>query len=529
MKNIFSSPALASLVAKAEIVKARRKVHAGAWRRRDKPKLVLIETKPPDKHVYSKLKLPRLGAVLLGTIARDYGWDVRVYVEELAEVDYEEVLTADLVGISSTTSTALRSYAIADAVRTFDIPVVMGGPHVTFLVEEALQHCDYVVRGEGEQALIALMDAIFGRRELSSVPNLSYRDESGAVCHNEQSSTIDDLDSLPFPDFNLIKGFKQTRSFFLRPIIPIQATRGCPFGCKFCSVIGMFGRKMRYRSVDNVIEELKRLDNPNTHVFFYDDNFAANPKWTKDLLSRGLLKQNLCKSWSSQVRTDAARDDELLDLMQRTNCTTVYIGFESVNPDALEEMNKHQSVDDMIKAVTKFKKHGIDNHGMFIFGFDTDTKKSLLETTRFAVRSGIGSVQFLILTPLPGTPMYDEFVRDGRITVDNYSVYDGHHVVYRPANVSSWDLQWAQMRAHAMFYSRRRALKHMIKGSVARSFIYLYARGLNRYYARTNKFYLKALKLAEKARGMDLNLDFEFDLSDIWKQVGAAAESLITA
>jgi len=466
--------------------------------------------------------------VLLGTIAREMGWDVRVYVEDIAGVDYRDVLTADLVGISTITPTVDRAYAMADALREYGVPVVMGGPHVTFLAEEALTHCDYVVRGEGEAVLPMLMEAVAGGGDLNHIPNLSYRDGNGDVHHNPRDSAAVDMDSLPYPDFDLIVGWKKAKSFGLTPIIPIQTSRGCPFGCNFCSVISMFGRKIRLRSVEKVVGELERYRDERVHVFFYDDNFAANKKWTKELL-RALIGIGFRAKWSAQVRADAAFDAELLDLMKRANCSNVYVGFESVNPTALEEMKKKQKVEDMVRAVEEFSRHGIEVHGMFVFGFDSDTKASLNSTIRFAMRSDILSAQFLILTPLPGTPLYDTLKEQGRLTITDWSHYDAHHVVYRPHQLSTWELQWAQIKAHAKFYSRWRTLERLLEGHLSGSMIYVYARRLIHEWKRTNRVYLRALKLAERARDLRINFDLEIDLSEVKRQVRLAAEMLALA
>lgn len=465
--------------------------------------------------------------MLLGTIVRELGWDVKVYVEDIAEIDYQEVLTADLVGISTITSTARKSYAIADALREYGVPVVMGGPHVTFLVPEALNHCDYVVRGEGERALPLLIKALFTGGELANVPNLSYLDASGEVCNNQKVEPVRDLDSLPYPDFSLIQGWKWASGFSSKSIIPFQTTRGCPYDCQFCSVVGMFGRKMRYRSVDNVIGELEYHNDPGMHAFFYDDNFTANKRWAKDLLTKLADRPGLLNNWSSQVRIDATTDEQLLGLMKKTNCSNVYVGFETVNPDALKEMRKKQDVGQIQAAIKKFAEFDINVHGMFILGFDSDTKKSIKATTRFAVDSGINSAQFLILTPLPGTPLFDSFVQQDRLIASDWSHFDAHHVVYKPSNISTWELQWAQLKAHAMFYSRLRALKNLAHGYVTDSLIYLYARKLNQEYRRANRVYLKALRLAERARGFKFSFDLEIDLSEIKKQVQIAAGALL--
>jgi len=520
---------LARLVLEAELIrrtKQHRRHLPETTRRR---KLVLIEPQAPGKHIFSKLKLPRLGVVLLATIARQEGWEAKVYVEDIAATDYTDLLTADLVGISSTTSTAERAYAIADAIGKYGVPVVMGGPHVSFLVDEALEHCDYVVRGEGEKALPALLRALTGQGDLHRTPNLSYRDAHGVIRHNPTEEAVAELDDLPYPDFELVHGWKATRNFHGRPIIPIQGTRGCPFGCKFCSVINMFGRRMRFRSAEHIVGEIARYNDPGIHLFFYDDNFVVNKGWTREILQRTFLDRRLAQSWSSQVRIEAARDEQLLSLMHRTSCTTLYIGMESINPAALREVGKQQTPEQIKQAVAAFNRAGINVHGMFVLGFDSDDRQTINETIRFAIDSGILTVQFLILTPLPGTPLFHEIESAGRLAHRNWSQYDAHHVVYRPAQVAPWELQWAQIKGMTRFYSNRRAMQRLLSGYVAGSAVYLYARRSIHQWRHANKLYLHALKRAERALDFRFKFNFDFDLSEIRRQVQLAAQRLVYA
>ena len=214
------------------------------------------------------------------------------------------------------------------------------------------------------------------------------------------------LDELPFPDLELIHGYENMKT------MPIMTSWGCPFHCNFCSVTAMFGRKYRFRSAENIIAELKQRK--PRKIFFYDDNLAADKKRLKELCQR-MLDEDIVVPWSAQMRTDVVRDPELLDLMHRTGCFRAYLGLESVNQETLDAFDKHQSVDDIVQAIRILHEHGIESHGMFVLGADTDTMQSVRETVKFAMKNHIDTIQLAALTPLPGTPLYDELDAAGRI------------------------------------------------------------------------------------------------------------------
>ncbi len=454
------------------------------------PRAVFIEPKPPDPHIFSLYALPRLGSVLLATLLHETGWDVAVFVEEVDDIDFDRVLRADLVGISTITSTAPRAYALADEIRRSGIPVVLGGPHVTCLPDEGLDHADMVVRGEGEKPILAIARYIMGEGSLDSVPGLSYR--AGArVVHNPLHAEPVNLKELPAPDLSLIQGYVG-RSSLAGRVVPIQTTRGCPFQCNFCSVTAMFGRQLRRRSAESVVAELRKYHHTKTLAFFYDDNFTANPKHTRKICKL-IIDADLDLKWSAQVRLEVARDQDLLDLMYRAGCQTLFIGFESVNPGAQAESGKSHAVDEMEHAVNVIRRTGIEVHGMFIFGFDADEGRDLEATLQFARKVPITTAQFLILTPFPGTDLFTRFKRENRILSSDWNLYDGHHVVFKPLNLEPLELQNTQVRAHWRFYSWLRSLANLAGFRFARAAIYIYARKNNSTWKELNRSYLKAL------------------------------------
>lgn len=457
-------------------------------------RVIIVEPAAPGSHIFSRIQIPRLGAVLLATILRRAGHDATVQAEVIAPLDIDALRKADLVGISTITSTATRAYAVADDLRTRGVPVVLGGPHPTALPDEALGHAPWVVRGEGERALVALVAALEkggGELELSTVPNLSWRRNDGRVSHNALAPLVA-LDDLPEPDWRLVRGADPSGRCG-GGTAPVQSSRGCPFACNFCSVTGIFGRSLRFRDIDAVVDAVRPYARRRDVVFFYDDNFAADRERTVGLCEALIHARIPHFEWSAQVRADVARDPELLRLMRRSGARTFYIGLESAAPATLQAMNKRQSVAEMRTYLARIRALGIHVHGMFVLGPDTDNAESIAQTVQFAVDERLGSAQFLILIPLPGTQVYDAFAHDGRLLHRDWSQYDGHHVVFEPRNFSPYDLQLAQLTAHARFYSPRRELRWLSRAKVKSAAICRYARGITRAWERENGAYMAGL------------------------------------
>ncbi len=420
-------------------------------------KLVFVEPKSTHLHIYSRVCIPRLGSVLLGTIMRAKGYDVRVYIEDIQAIDMSELHAADLVAVSAITSTAPQSYKLADTMRAAGKVVVMGGTHTSFMSEEGMQHADFVVRGEGEFAFQELVDAIQRGDGFDKIQNLTYRTDEGRVVSNPERPKIPNLDVNPIPDYHLISGWKPGG------VISVATSRGCPFSCTFCSVPGMYGHAFRTHSIDRVLEELQ-LHKGNMYTFFADDIFTANKKRVKELL-RKMIERNLTPQWGAQVRTETVDDPELLQLMHDSNCFNVYVGFESINPRTLKLFQKKQDLAKIERSIERFHEHKIRIHGMFVVGSDEDDVETIDATAEFALKHDIDSIQFMILTPIPGSPDWDTLYDKGDKYVinRNWTFYDGHHAVHQPRRMSPWELQTAAIGAMEKFYSWRGIAKKLLK------------------------------------------------------------------
>src|SRR6266404_6017117 len=388
-------------------------------------KLVFVEPKSTHLHVYSKVCIPRLGSVLLGTIMRAKGYDVRVYIEDIHDLDMAEVLSADLVAISAITSTAPQSYRLADKVRETGAIAVMGGTHTSFLPEEGMQHADFIVRGEGEFAFQELVDAIQRGEGFDRIQNLTYRTSDGALANNAERPKIPNLDVNPIPDYHLIEGWKPGG------VISVATSRGCPFSCTFCSVPGMYGHAFRTHSIDRVLQELQSHKG-NMYTFFADDIFTAN-----------------------KMRI----------------------------------------------------------HGMFVVGSDEDDLETLDATATFARKHDIDSIQFMILTPIPGSPDWDTlYARGDKYVINkNWSFYDGHHCVHQPRRMSPYELQTGAIKAMEKFYSWGGIFQKLAKRDVYYATIRYWGKKMLREWWKDdeNKEYVEWLRgqlYGESAGAGDLGL-----------------------
>lgn len=408
----------------------QRKDSIGRKRRK---KVVFVEPRGSKDNFFSKfMTLPLMGPVYLATILKKRGHDVKVLNEHILRRDVTLAdLDADVLCLSMITSTVNRGYEIA---RTFKLQnpggkVIIGGIHASMVPEEAAQFADHVVIGEGEPVITDIVE--------------------GRVTDKFIRTSHIDMDRYPIPDFNLLQ---DSEKMYITPMI---TSRGCPFNCNFCSVTEMFGKRYRTLSIDNTMKTLRKL-RPEK-VFFYDDNFAAMKSRTYDMMRR-FKRSGLDFRWTAQVRADVTNDPKLVGKMADAGLYNVYVGFESVNPATLRRFNKGQGLKQIRRSIRVFHDNNIDVHGMFIFGSDDDDKKVFSRTSEFCNSHGINSVQFATLVPLPGTPVYRDFERQGRLLHKVWQYYDALHAVFRPKNMTPLELQEGAIDAFRDFYSYTRAI-----------------------------------------------------------------------
>lgn len=349
------------------------------------------------------------------------GWKIKILDENFRQFRFQE---ADLVGITSFTSTIARAYEIAAIYRERGIPVVIGGIHASALPDEALQHCDTVVVGEAESTWPQVINDFMGG-QLQKI----YR------------GTYGDMKLSPRPRHDLFHPGYYFAS--------VQTSRGCPMDCEFCSVPAFNGHKYRLRDVGHILDELESL--PNKLIYFVDDNIIGYGPTAENharSLFQGMIDRGLKKEWFAQTSLNIAEKPDLLRLAAKAGCRMVLIGIEAEKPDQLKEANKRlnlrMGVNVYSKAFRTIHKAGIAILGAFIYGLDSDTPDDIRRRTDYIMRSSVDVTQASILTPLPGTRLFDTFSHDGRLLVNKFPEDWKHFhftdVIFSPARMTPDEL-----------------------------------------------------------------------------------------
>ncbi len=373
---------------------------------------------------------PITGIHLAGITPKEH--QVSVFHQQVDKIDVES--DTDLVAISFFSGFANAAYDLANQFRAKGKIVVGGGPHVTYCPEEAIQYFDAIVTGEAEDAWLKL---------LKDVENRSLQEiYTGTPC---------DMKDLPTPRYDLLSD-----AFFIKKVI--QATRGCPFSCSFCTVPSL-NPGFRVRPVKDVIRDASydkfKFWWQRKVVWFWDDNLTIRRPYIKELLHEMMP---LNKWWLTQASMDIAKDPELLDLMKKSGCIGIFLGIESFGKNSLMDANKKQNkVENYKKAVSEIRKRGIAVMAGFIAGFDHDDQESIVEMADRLMEIGIDVPFLSIMTPFRGTPIYEQLKAENRIIEERgWSYYNGYNVAFIPKRINEKELLYA----HRELWKRAFSLKY---------------------------------------------------------------------
>ena len=382
-----------------------------------------------NKSLHRRYPVPAVTLPYLSSLIPD-GHQVDILDEAVDVIDYGT--PADLVGITTLTVNAHRAYEIAREFRQRGAKVVMGGPHVSAVPEEAIRYCDALAIGNAEATL----------------PQIVRDAESGTL---QQFYLNTQPRAIPSRIIGSVESGWQTS---------ILASRGCELSCDFCSMQNIFGKFYLQRDARSTIEDV--LQAKSRMLSFVDDNFYGASTASQAYYDRILdaINQN-DKQWVAQVRLPILRNERVLKKFRDSNCAGLFIGFESINKDNSRAIKKKVDKELYTRQIDKIHAYGIGVIGSFIFGFDSDTPQTIEETVDFCIDTGMEMTAFSILTPYPGTKVYKDLKDQGRLLSEDWRLYDSDRALFQPINFSPEELEHQVLMAAKRFYSTSSIVKRM--------------------------------------------------------------------
>ena len=425
-------------------------------------KLLLIQPSPYEKDgkVIKKKKLYFTGLALplLAALTPD-DWETELIYEVIEDVPFDT--DADLIGVSTMGHGVIRSIDIAKEYRRRGKTVILGGYMASIMPEEAVKYCDSLIIGDAE---------LVWQQMLSDF-------ENGNLKKTYEKPLEGNWYSTPSPRFDLLEGKN------LGDFLPVQAGRGCPNSCSFCSVSCLYSGRYVKRPLPEVIRDIEQIKSLGyKKILLLDDNIFSDRKYLDSLLDT-LIKLDI--SWMSQCEITIGKDDELLEKLQKSGCTTLSFGLESISRESLISMDKGWAVPaEYDFLIQNIRNHGIDVSTEMVVGGEGDTLESIRMTKDFIERNKISVPRFYILTPFPGTRFFDQIKEEGRLVNNDIYSYDGTSAVYRPKNMTPDELT----QAYWELYSELFTIKSIIKRNIFRKEMLktparcIFNMGVNLYY-----------------------------------------------
>ncbi|MCW4030099.1 MAG: cobalamin-dependent protein [Candidatus Bathyarchaeota archaeon] len=425
-------------------------------------KVTLINP-PYPPHVHSHPPFIPLGLAYLAAVAEKEGHEISV-------IDCQaEHLTSDLfrarmskespevVGVTATTLLYKSAMQLIDIAKELhpNATTMLGGSHGTFWDENALNEypsLDIVVRREGEATFVELLEKLQHNEPLTNVLGITYRQKDGAIRRTEDRPLIQDLDALPFPAHHLMPMENLKRMGKI--LIPLMSSRGCVFWCDFCSTVRMFGRGYRWRSAKNVVDEMQLVHDKYgvDQVTFYDDAFSVDRNRVLKICEE-LHTRKLNMMWDCGTRVDMV-DRELLKTMKDAGCIAVWMGVESGSEAILGAMHKKIKLDQTLDSFKTAQQVGLMTIANVVLGFPGETEETAKATINFVKKVNPDDVGFYVATPYPGTPMYEQVIKNGWLRVTDFDKFDTAGPTFETPQLSMEKLAELRYKAYQQFYLR---------------------------------------------------------------------------
>jgi anaerobic magnesium-protoporphyrin IX monomethyl ester cyclase len=424
---------------------------------------VTLVNPPYPSNAHSHPPFIPLGLAYLGAVAEKAGHQVSIIdcqAEKLTHDTFRQRIAkvpSDVVGVTSTTLLYNSAKKIMETTKEEHPNAVnmIGGSHVSFWDENALNECpsiDVVVRREGELTFLELLLRIEAEKNFAGVLGTTFRAGDKKILRNEDRAFLQDLDSLPSPAYHLLPldAFRRMG----KTIFPLVTSRGCVQWCDFCSTVRMFGRGYRVRNPKYVVDEMEMLQNKygESQFTFYDDAFTVNRKHTMDMCA-DIKARKLKVEWDCETRVDAV-DKELLETMRDAGCITVWFGVESGSEKMLGQMHKKINLEQVRTAFKTAQKAGLMTIASAVIGFPGETEETAWETINFINSLNPDDIGFYVATPYPGTPMYEEVIKNSWLRVTDFNKYDTATPTFETPYLSMERIREIKYKAHQKFYLR---------------------------------------------------------------------------
>lgn len=428
---------------------------------------------PLNYLVYDRyIRTPSVGLNTLATIVKKEEDDTLMYSESISRIPLRDILDADVVFIGIFTFAAVRGYQIARYLKKHSRAViVMGGLHASLNYEEAVRYCDYVLLGEGDETILTFLHAL-KKKEPVDFPGIAYLRDGETVCTGYPAPPRD-IDIIP--DRNLVWRYQKMAGH--NTIWPqVHASRGCPHNCDYCALVRHFDHKVRTRSPENVVEDIrqsieffdKKHFRPVKDLWITDDNFFADREWAISVL-QAIIDSGIRYRFNVQARYEVGFDDEMLALLKKAGFFELDMGIEFIDDKSFETYHKKSTKDEIIRSIRNIRKHGLSVRGLFILGSDDQEKGVGDQLADFVIENKIQGVLIQSMYFVPGTPVYE--THKAELLHRNWSLYNGH-VVHMPKNMTPCELQLEHIKASKKIYSVKRLIRALLFEDYVHKFLF---------------------------------------------------------
>lgn len=424
--------------------------------------------------VYDRyIRTPSVGLNTLATIVKREYDDTYMYSEAISIIDMEDVLDSDIIFIGFFTYAAIRGYELADYFRkNSNAKIVIGGLHASLNYAEAVQHCDFVMLGEGDETIIPLIKAIEENRNPDGKGFAWTEDDNLVNTGMPEPPTLLDL----IPNRNLVHNYKKM-SGHLTVFPQVHASRGCPHNCDYCALVRHFGHCDRKRTPENIVEDIKySIDFFHKGHFRFikdlwitDDNFFADREWAISVL-KAIIDSGVKYRFNIQARYEVGFDDEMLELLKKAGFFELDMGIEFIDDESFKTYHKKSTKSEIEASIKNIQKHGLSVRGLFILGSDNQKKGCGKELADFVIKNNIKGVLIQCMYFVPGTPAYEN--NKDRLLHTHWDKYNGNAVHY-PKNMTPYELQLENIDASRRIYSVRRLLQSLLQDDLVHKVLFI--------------------------------------------------------